>query len=115
MRPKISVIIPYYNAEKWLERCAESLKNQEGSFEFIFVNDHSTDDGYTVLYEATKEDERFIRITEATPDEGSGVSWARNVGLEIARGDWVTFLDADDEMLFGALKIYEDQIGRAHV
>lgn len=107
-KPKISIIVPYKNAEKYIERCAESLKNQEGSYEFIFVNDHSTDDGYSVLYEATKEDERFIRITEKMPDDGSGVSWARNVGLEVARGEWITFLDADDEMLAGALKVYED-------
>ena len=101
----ISVIVPYWNAEKWIKRCADSLKNQQGDFEFIFVNDHSTDNGYEVLFEATKDDKRFIRITEASPD-GRGVSWARNTGLMAAQGEWVTFLDADDEMLPNVYEIF---------
>lgn len=104
---RISVIIPYYNAEPWIGRCAESLKRQEGDHEFIFVNDHSTDGSYDALYEKTKDDKRFIRITEAMPPS-YGVSGARNTGLEVATGDWITFLDADDEMLEGALGIYEE-------
>lgn len=94
----ISVIVPYRDAERWIQRCADSLRTQQGDFEFIFVNDHSTDNGYEVLFEATKDDKRFIRITEASPD-GRGVSWARNTGLMAAQGEWVTFLDADDELL----------------
>lgn len=104
-KPKITVIVPYWNAEKWIAGCARSLKDQEGPFEFIFVNDHSTDNSYGVLKQVTEGDGRFIRITEASGD-GHGVSWARNAGLDIARGEWVTFLDADDEMLPDAGMIY---------
>ena len=103
----ISVIVPYRDAERWIRRCADSLRAQEGDFEFIFVNDHSTDNGYEVLFEATKDDKRFIRITEASPD-GRGVSWARNIGLMAAKGEWITFLDADDELLPNAWRKFAE-------
>lgn len=95
---KISVIVPYKNAEQWIGKCAESLKAQKGDFEFIMVDDHSTDDGYDKLRAITEDDDRFLRIGESS-DEGHGVSWARNFGLECATGDWITFLDADDYWL----------------
>lgn len=99
--PEISIIIPYKNAAAWLPRCVSSLKRQNGEFEFIFVDDHSTDGSYDVLYSESKEDNRFVRITEASPDF-YGVSGARNTGVEVARGEYITFLDADDELLPGA-------------
>ena len=90
----ISVIVPYRDAGKWIRRCADSLRTQEGDFEFIFVNDHSTDDGeYTVRHIA---DDRFRILNN---ERGAGVSGARNTGLATAEGEWVTFLDADDELM----------------
>lgn len=105
MDPKISVIIPYHNAERWIKRCIDSLKRQPDDLEYIFVDDHSTDDGYDILRKETDDDGRFIRIGEWS-DEGRGVSWARNRGLDCASGDWVTFLDADDELLPRASYIF---------
>lgn len=100
-KPKITVIIPYWNAEKFIGRCAESVKCQEGSYEFIFVNDHSTDGSEAELREHKDRRFRLMKNTEA-----KGVSGARNTGLDHARGEWVTFLDADDEMLPDAGRLY---------
>ena len=89
----ISVIVPFRDAEKYIARCADSLARQQGDFEFIFVNDHSTDSGSYIL---SKYDDRFFVIDN---QRKAGVSGARNTGLSITRGEWVTFLDADDEYL----------------
>ena len=102
-KPKYSIIIPYWNAERWITRCASSLKQQTGPFEFIFVNDQSTDEGEARLREIA--DERFVLL--GTYGDHKGVSAARNTGLLWARGDWIAFLDADDELLPGADKIYD--------
>ena len=95
----ISVIIPYKDSEPWIGRCAESLKNQAGDFEFVFVNDFSSDNGEKVLRKMA--DERFVLVDNW---HGHGVSGARNTGIEVALGDWITFLDADDEMLPNAYR-----------
>lgn len=103
-KPKYSVIVPFYNAEKWIGRCADSLKGQEGAFEFIFVNDHSTDGSLKVLLNHIGTAEGF-KIIENLGRQG--VSAARNEGLCAAQGEWITFLDADDELLPDALKKFE--------
>lgn len=100
-KPKISVIVPYRDEVKYIGRCAESVKGQEGSLEFIFVNDHSTD-GSEAELKAHKD--RSFRLFKNRHSEG--VSGARNTGLDHARGEWVTFLDADDELLPNAGRIY---------
>ena len=89
----ISVIIPFYNAGEYLGRCARSLK-QQGDFEFIFVDDHSTDGGVKVLSEI--KDNRFKVLKN---EHKKGVSGARNTGLDYTTGEYITFVDADDEML----------------
>lgn len=95
---KISVIVPFWNSEKWLGRCCESLISQEGDFDFILVDDKSTDNSRDIAYEYCMKDPRFILITN---HRTKGVSGARNTGLEYAVQEkgWITFLDADDEML----------------
>ena len=98
---KISVIIPYKNAQKWIKGCAESCLRQEGELEFIFVDDGSKDGGPFLLDEI--KDDRFVRIGN---HNCAGVSGARNSGLEKATGEWVTFLDVDDELLPEAWKIF---------
>lgn len=86
----ISVIIPYRNAAAYIARCERSLVSQAGDFEFIFVNDNSTDGA-----EPEPNERVFLFRNEQAP----GVSGARNTGLEHARGEWITFLDVDDEYL----------------
>ena len=90
---KISVIVPYYNAEKWIRRCCESLHNNKGEFEFIFVNDLSLDNSENIVKEFTEVDDRFLAYDNKY---SKGTSGARNTGLDKASGEWVTFLDADD-------------------
>lgn len=90
---KLSIIIPVYNVENYLSRCLESILNQTfNDFEIICVNDGSTDNSLAVLQKFKSNDERIIIIDKK--NEGSGV--ARNVGLSIAKGDYVYFVDGDD-------------------
>ena len=101
----ISVIVPYWNAEKWIERCINSLKIQRGDFEYIFVNDHSTDKGKELV--TLCSDDRFVVVDN---QHRKGVSGARNTGLDLAKGEWVTFLDADDELLPDAWEKFNQAI-----
>lgn len=101
---KISVIVPFWNSEKWLGRCCESLYKQEGDFEFILVDDKSPDNSRGIAYEYCMKDQRFTLLTNFG---AKGVSGARNTGLDYAEGEWVTFLDADDEMRPDVHPIYE--------
>ena len=95
----ISVIIPYKNAGEYIARCADSLRQQTGEFEFIFVNDGSDGEFET--------DDRFVLVDNK---HHPGVSGARNTGIDIARGEWITFLDADDIMLPNAYKKFASAI-----
>ena len=97
----ISVIVPYRDSELWLGRCCESMHEQGGDFEFILVNDWSEDGGPKIVDCYVDIDSRFRGIVN---QRGKGVSGARNTGLDAARGEWVTFLDADDELLPNAYR-----------
>lgn len=91
--PLITVIIPVYNAEKYLRRGLDSLLAQTcGDWEAVCIDDGSTDGSAAVLEEYAARDARFRVLRQ----ENSGVSAARNRGIREARGEWVTFLDADD-------------------
>ena len=102
MNPKISIIIPVYNAEKYVGACIESLLAQSFSdFECILVNDGSTDGSSAVCREYAKKDPRVIHIDQ----ENQGVCGARNTGLDAARGETITFVDSDDWMDENGLEI----------
>lgn len=92
---KISIIIPAYNAEKYIERCLNSLLDQEYSInvEIIVVDDGSTDSTPQILsdYKA-----RYPNIFRIVSKENEGAYSARNLGLDIADGDWIWFIDSDD-------------------
>lgn len=91
--PLITVIIPVYNAARYLRRCLDSLSGQTyRKLEIICVNDGSTDESVSILTEYVGCDSRVKVIHQ----ENSGVSVARNNGLASARGEFVTFADADD-------------------
>lgn len=100
---KITVITPYKNAEGWIARCVKSLKKNKGDFEFILVNDKSKDKGESIAKKTAGKDPRFVFLKN---EHKAGVSGARNTGLDRATGEWITFLDADDEMLPGSYEIY---------
>ena len=97
----ITVIVPYKDAERYLGRCLQSLQAQDGDFEFIIVNDRSEDSGPEIAAAYAEEDERFMLLDN---ERGPGVSGARNTGLDHAAGEWITFIDSDDEMLPSAYK-----------
>lgn len=89
----ISIVIPIYNAEKYLEECLNSIKNQTyKNFEVIMVNDGSKDNSETICTRFSEYDARFRYFTKAN----GGVSSARNLGLDNVEGDFITFIDADD-------------------
>ena len=90
---KISVIIPVFNTEKYLERCLDSVVNQTYSnLEIILVNDGSTDNSLSILRKYEKADRRIIIIDQTN----AGLSKARNVALDIMTGDYLSFVDSDD-------------------
>ncbi|MFE4350600.1 glycosyltransferase family 2 protein [Peribacillus butanolivorans] len=90
---KISVIIPAYNVEEYIEKCLDSLVSQLFTdFEVILINDGSTDRTKDILEEYSNQ-HKFIRVYNIT---NKGVSNARNLGLLYSRGDYITFCDADD-------------------
>ncbi len=91
--PKISIIIPVYNVEKYIGKCLLSLIEQTfKDFEIIAVNDGSKDDTLKILKHF---EEKYDRITVIDQKNG-GISAARNAGLEIARGEYLCFIDSDD-------------------
>ncbi|NLG02826.1 MAG: glycosyltransferase [Clostridia bacterium] len=91
---KVSVIVPVYQVEEtYLRQCIESvLKQTLSSIELILVDDGSTDASAVIIEEYRKNDDRVITLHQ----KNQGVSAARNNGLRIARGEWVTFVDSDD-------------------
>ena len=91
--PKVSVVMPCYNVEKYIRQCIESLLHQTLSdFEIICVDDGSTDETVNIIKEYVAEDDRVILIEQK--NQYAGV--ARNNGLEAASGEYVIFLDSDD-------------------
>ena len=109
MNELISVIIPVYNVENYIVRCVQSVQNQTyKNLEIILVDDGSTDMSGKICDELSKEDYRIITIHQ----DNRGLGPARNAGLEIINGDYVSFVDSDDwlepdfyEMLLSAIKI----------
>ena len=98
----VSIIVPIYNGEKNIEKCILSILNQTyKKFELILIDDGSTDNSLKICYKNMKKDER-IRVFHY---ENSGVSMARNYGIEKSRGEYVTFVDADDALEHKALEI----------
>ena len=89
----ISIIVPVYNVEPYLRQCLDSILGQTfTNFEVVLVNDGSTDNSGFICQEYARLDSRFKYFEK----ENGGVSDARNSGLDLAQGDYVTFLDADD-------------------
>lgn len=93
MRDKVSIIIPVYNAEKYLHRCVQSILNQSYlNWEAIFVDDGSTDGSKAILQFYVEKDSRIRIISQ----RNAGPAAARNVGIESISGEYFLFVDADD-------------------
>ena len=109
MEKKISVIVPVYQVEEYLEKCIESIINQTyKNLEIILVDDGSKDKCPSICDRYQKMDNRIVVIHK----ENGGLSSARNAGLDIATGELVTFVDSDDyieaDMLAVLASILED-------
>ena len=103
----ISIIVPVYNVEKYLNRCFDSILNQTFTdFELILVDDGSTDNSGIICYEYKTKDNRIKVIHK----ENGGLSSARNAGLDIARGKYIGFVDSDDFINKDMYKILFDTI-----
>ena len=107
MNKKLSVIVPIYNAEKYLQRCLESICNQSyNNLQIILINDDSSDNSIKICKEYQLKDNRI----ELYNQKRAGVSAARNKGLSKADGEYVTFVDADDYLELNAYEIVMNSI-----
>ena len=103
----ISVIVPIYNAEGLLPRCIDSILNQTyQDFELLLVDDGSQDGSSSICERYCKEDNRVRYYRQAN----QGVSVARNKGLEMAQGEYISFVDADDFVDNGFLKAFAEAL-----
>lgn len=115
--PNVSVIVPVYNAENYIERCLYYLISQTiKDIEIIIVNDGSTDNTMTIVEKIAKKDGRIKILEQENKLQGA----ARNKGLSIAKGEYIGFCDADDyidyeyyEKLYKAAKKYDADIALA--
>ena len=96
MMCKVSIIVPFYNAEKFLDKCINSvLKQTYDNYELILVNDGSTDGSQKICEKYCNTSENKIRYIY---QNNAGVSSARNKGIDSAKGEFITFVDADDHI-----------------
>ncbi len=107
--PKVSVIVPIYNVEKYLGKCLKSLENQTfKDIEVILVNDGSTDSSGKIAKDWAEKNNNAVYLEKTN----GGLSDARNYGIKYAKGDFIAFLDSDDYLendLFFNLKNYIDE------
>ena len=95
MKPVVSVIVPMYNAEHTIEKCLDSIINQTyDELEIILVDNGSDDNTIDLAKNYCEKDNRIILISE----NKKGVSNARNKGIDISKGDYLSFVDADDAL-----------------
>jgi len=110
MKPTVSVIIPVYNAEGFLDRCLESIEGQSlSNIEIIVINDGSIDNSDEICRRHAAADDRIRYFVQ----QNSGVSVARNRGLKEAAGEWVTFVDSDDRLNRDSLQFMYDKTKEA--
>ncbi|MCI8485617.1 MAG: glycosyltransferase [Clostridia bacterium] len=96
----VSIIVPVYNCEKYLERCLNSIiKQTYKNLEILLINDGSTDKSLEIVKEFSEIDNRIIVIDK----KNEGVSIARNIGIDNAKGEYITFVDADDWLELDAI------------
>lgn len=108
---KVSLIVPAYNAERFIAMTLESVKNQTSkSFECIVVDDFSQDNTKEVIMSYVKMDKRFKLISHRA---NAGLSAARNTGLRFAKGEYVAFLDADDLLMKDSLELRSNTLNKS--
>lgn len=101
---KLSIVVPFYNAENHLERCLKSITNQnihKCDYEIILINDGSTDKGNEIAEEFKKNHSNIVVHNQ----KNKGLGATRNKGMQLAKGDYIYFIDADDYLAFNTLDI----------
>ena len=98
---KVSVIIPVYNARRYIAKCIESIVNEMDDIEIIAVDDGSTDNSLDILYQLAQEYKGKIKVYSK---RNGGAGSARNLGLDVSSGKYIKFVDADDTLVHGALQ-----------
>lgn len=114
MEALVSIIIPIYNVEKYLEKCIKSIINQTyRNLEIILINDGSTDESANICEKYKNQDNRIVFINK----KNGGAASAKNEGLKVAKGDYITFVDSDDfieldmiEYMVNTIKKYNSDI-----
>lgn len=106
--PKISVIIPVYNVEKYIKRCFDSLLSQTfKDFEVVIVNDATSDHSMLFVDDFAK---KWQKVTIVEHEKNMGLMWTRRTGYQAAKGDYFIFLDSDDWIPDNALEIFQEEI-----
>ena len=106
MEKKFSIIIPVYNGEKHIKKCIDDVLTQEyENYEIIIINDGSKDNTSKILKEYVLN--KRINIVEK---ENTGVSDSRNIGIEMATGEYIVFLDSDDKLRKDSLKKLNERL-----
>lgn len=106
---RLSVIIPCYNVQEYLSKCIDSvIDNDLDDIEVILVNDGSKDDTLKIIKEYKKKYKDIIKIVD---QENQGLSMARNAGIEVSTGEYITFLDSDD---YVDSKMYSTMLDKAY-
>ena len=104
---KYSIIVPVYNVEQYLEKCLDSILKCEGDYEIICVDDGSTD-GSPAICDAYSE--RYQDRVVSVHQKNKGLGGARNTGIEIARGDYLLFVDSDDFIAEDTIKVLDEAL-----
>lgn len=100
---KLSIIVPVYNAEEYIEGCVNSLLKQdlsEQEYEIILINDGSTDNSPKLAQKLKEQNNNIVLLSQ----ENKGQSVARNKGMDIAKGKYIMFVDADDKLYPNVIK-----------
>ena len=109
---EVSVIIPVYNTEPWLKECLQSVCCQTlRDIEIICINDGSTDRSLAILQEFAERDERIVIINH----NNRGISYARNTGMNRAKGKYIFFLDSDDFLAYDAMEILAGEMRKKNL
>src|SRR5690606_39722826 len=100
--PKVSIIVPIFNVEKYLKRCIDSLINQSyKKIEIILINDGSEDNSATICKQYAATYQQIVYIEQ----ENQGLSGARNTGIKNSTGEYILFVDSDDYIELDAVEI----------
>lgn len=112
MRPLVSIIIPVYNVEDYLKSCLDSVINQSlNNIEIIVVNDASTDSSKEIIMDYCSKYKEIIFIDKV---KNSGLSAARNTGLEVANGEYISFIDSDDWIESDMIEVMYNEAKKAN-